>query len=189
MAYERRPNGRYYESRTALLSQGDIFADVPLAYPTPACEIAIETDGLTPERSRTFLSGPLDYGLAMLITPTCSMRSQTTGRQYAHPVRTLVPIRPVSELIAMGILDDAKRGLAERRDSLINYMWLPADAHFGFEESLALLYMPVTLHHDMIVDQRISQLTREATSQLQKKLAWHTTSVLLSRSDFDPPLD
>ena len=188
MPHQARPTTDYYEHRTALLSQGDIFADVPLAYPSPAGEIAVDDDD-EPETARRFLSGPLDYGHAILITPTCSMRSQTAGRDYSHTVRTLAPLRPVCELVDLGILDASKRSLAERRDSLINYMWIPHDSKLGIEESLALLYMPVTVHHDMIVDQRITQLTRDAACQLQKKLAWHATSVLLERSEFDPPMD
>lgn len=193
MSHERRPAGPYFEDRTALLSQGDIFRDVPLAYPVPADAIAVEAevedDSEPQETARLFLSGPLDFGPAMLITPTCSMRSQTAGREYAHPVRTLVPLRRVVEFVDLGILDAAKRGLADGRDSLINYMWIPGDSEVGLEDSLALLYMPVTLHHDMVVGQRITQLTYDATSQLQKKLAWHATSMLLERADFDPPMD
>lgn len=189
MSHERRPHGAYYEMRTDLLSQGDIFADVPLAYPTPAGEIIVDSADEPEEGARAFLSGPLDFGPAMLITPTCSMRSQTQGRSYAHPVRTLVPLRPVAELIEIGLVDAAKRGLAERRDSLINYMWLPGDAALEVEDSLAFLYMPVTLHHDLIVDNRVAQLTYDAASQLQKKLAWHATSLLVDRADFDPPMD
>lgn len=189
MSHQPRPKGSYYETRIDLYSQGDIFREVPLAYPSPAGEIAIEDPDIPEETARAFLSGPLDYGHAMLITPTCSMRSQTPGRDYAHPVRTLVPLRTVTELIDMTILDQSKRNLAEKRDSLINYMWIPGDEHLGIPESLALLYMPVTLHHAMIADQRVTQLARDAACQLQKKLAWHATSVLLDRADFDPPMD
>lgn len=189
MSHERRPAGSYYEMRTDLLSQGDIFEEVPLAYPSPAAAIELDAAEEPAETTRAFLSGPLEFGPAMLITPTCSMRSQTRGREYAHPVRTLVPLRPVVELLDIGILDAAKRGLAEKRDSLINYMWIPADEDFGLEESLALLYMPVTLHHDMVVENRIAQLTFDAAAQLQKKLAWHATSILLDRADFQPPMD
>lgn len=189
MPQERRPDGAYYETRVSLLSQGDIFLDVPLAYPSPASEIALPPEGLPEETARAFLSGPLDFGPAMLLTPTCSMRSQTSGRDYAHPVRTLAPLRPVEELLEIGVLDAAKRGLAERRDSLINYMWIPKDRELGLDDCLALLYMPVTLHHDLIAGNRITQLTRGAISQLQRKLAWYTTSVLLDREDFDPPMD
>jgi len=189
VSHQPRPKERYYETRTALFSQGDIFNDVPLAYPLPAGEIAIEDPDDSGEATRSFLSGPLDYGAAMLITPTCSMRSQTPGREYAHPVRTLVPLRPVIELIDMGALDQAKRGLAEKRDSLINYMWIPADEQLGLPDSVALLYMPVTLHHDLIAHSRLTQLTQDAARQMQKKLAWHATSMLIDRAEFDPPLD
>jgi hypothetical protein len=189
MSHEPRPRAEYYESRTDLYSQGDIFRDVPLAYPTPAAEIAIEDTDTPEETARTFLSGPLEYGLAMLISPTCSMRSQTAGRDYAHPVRTLVPLRPVTELTDMGILDRSKRNIAEKRDSLINYMWIPDNDTLGIPESLALLYMPVTLHHEMLDGLRVTQLAHDATCQLQKKLAWHATSVLLDRAEFDPPMD
>jgi hypothetical protein len=188
VAHERRPAGRYYENRIELLSQGDIFEDVPLAYPMPAASITVEEDEST-DTARAFLSGPLDFGPAMLITPTCSLRSQPSGQGYAHHVRTLVPLRSVEELLDLGILDPARRGLADKRDSLINYMYLPADSEFGIVESLALLYMPITLHHEMISDNRVTQLTFDATAQLQKKLAWHSTSVLLERSEFQPPMD
>lgn len=186
MAHERRPQGPYFEQRTSLLSQGDIFRDVPLAFPSPADAIVLEDAADT---GRSFLSGPLDYGPAMLITPTCSMRSQAPGLDYAHPVRTLVPLRPVTELIELGILDASKRGLADARDSLINYMFVPSHPRLGLGETLALLYMPVTLHHDMIADARITQLTYDASSQLQKKLTWFASSLLADRADFDPPMD
>lgn len=125
----------------------------------------------------------------MLVTPTCSMRAQAGASEYAHPVRTLVPLRPIAELVDLGVLDRAKTGLAEKRDSLINYMYLPGEDSLGIPESLALLYMPVTLHHEMIAENRLTQLTREAACQMQKKLAWHSTSVLLTRAAFEPPLD
>jgi hypothetical protein len=89
----------------------------------------------------------------------------------------------------IGVLDASKLRLSEKRDSLINYMYLPPEPSLDLEESLALLYMPVTLHHQMIESNRISQLTYDAASQLQKKLTWHASSVLLQRQDFDPPMD
>lgn len=188
MNHERRPQGPYFEQRGTLLSQGDLFADVPLAYPMPADEMVVDGEE-DEEGARRFLSGPLSIGPALLITPTCSMRAQGGGRDYAHPVRTLVPLRPAEELTDLGILDTAKLRVAERRDSLINYLYLPASEELGIPESLALLYMPVTLHHEMIAEARLAQMTYEASAQLQKKLAWHSTSVLLERGDFDPPMD
>ena len=187
MSHERRPSGSYFEDRVPLLSQGDIFREVPLAYPAPADELHFDADD--EEEGRRFLSGPLTIGPAILITPTCSMRSQAQADSYAHPVRTLVPLRPVAELMEIGVLDASKLRLSEKRDSLINYMYLPPEPSLDLEESLALLYMPVTLHHQMIESNRISQLTYDAASQLQKKLTWHASSVLLQRQDFDPPMD
>jgi hypothetical protein len=186
VAHERRPSGPYFEQRSALLSQGDIFDDVPLAFPSPADAVVFEE---ATSSARSFLSGPLDFGPAMLVTPTCSMRSQAPGRDYAHPVRTMVPLRSVAELAELGILDTAKLRLAESRDSLINYMYVPAAPELALPESLALLYMPVTLHHDMIVGTRITQLTYDAASQLQKKLTWFASSLLVERADLDPPMD
>jgi hypothetical protein len=69
MPDERPADDLYYESRLEPFSQGDIFRDVPLAYPSPADSIVLldaETAG-----SRRFLSGPFDVGLAMLTTPRC----------------------------------------------------------------------------------------------------------------------
>jgi hypothetical protein len=188
MSFERRPPS-YYEDRVPLLSQGDIFDDVPLAYPSPADELLVDEDEGEEKSARRFLSGPLQIGPAMLITPTCSMRAQGGADDYAHPVRTLVPLRPVGELEELGILDPAKLRLAEKRDSLINYMYMPEVPGLGVGESLALLYMPVTLHHEMIETNRVTQLGAEAAAQLQKKLTWFSTSVLLTRADFEPPLD
>jgi hypothetical protein len=105
-------------------------------------------------------------------------------------VRTIVPIRTISELTQLGIVDPAKAGLARKRDSLINYMFMPAAPEVGIsEDSLALLYMPITLHHDMVVDNRRAQLTYEAAAQLQKKLTWFASSMLVDRAEFDPAMD
>jgi hypothetical protein len=49
--------------------------------------------------------------------------------------------------------------------------------------------MPVTLHHEMVVANRVSQLTQDAACQLQKKLVWFSSSLLLERREFDPPMD
>ena len=56
---ERPADPAYYEhDRVELFSQGDLFRDVPLAYPLPADELVIdEAEG---GGSRRFLSGPLD---------------------------------------------------------------------------------------------------------------------------------
>jgi hypothetical protein len=86
-------------------------------------------------------------------------------------------------------LDASKLGLARKYDSLINYMYLPADVANGQPESMAFLYMPVTMHHDMIDGQRTTQLTVEGARQLHRKLVWFQTSWLEPRATFEPALD
>ncbi len=188
MPDERPGDDLYYETRLELFSQGDIFRDVPLAYPSTADAIALPDDEES-AGSRRFLSGPFDVGLAMLTTPTCSMRAQGAPDRYAHPVRTLVPVRPFEELIDAGILDVSRAGLARKRDALINYMYLPANDELGLPESVAFLYMPVTIHHEFLIGQRITQLAAEGARQLHSKLVWFASGLKLDRATFEPPLD
>lgn len=57
-------------------------------------------------------------------------------------------------------------------------------------ESVALLYMPVTLHHAFLEGQRVSQLAYRGSQQLQRKLVWFYTGWLEDDLDvFDPPMD
>lgn len=73
---ERPADADYYErERVELFSQGDLFRDVPLAYPMPAGELLVEED--EGGGSRRFLSGPLEFGPAMLITPSCSLHKRS----------------------------------------------------------------------------------------------------------------
>jgi len=184
---QRRPPDDYYETRNEHLSQGDIFRDVPLAYPLPADGIVIDEDD---HGVRIFLSGPFTTGLALLVTPSCSMTAQRAEPgTYAHPVRTLVVIRAIDELVANEVFNDSKLGLIRSYDSLNNYMYLSENRELEIPESVALLYMPVTLHHEIIADQRVTQLTKVAAQQLQRKLAYFTTSMLIDREEFDPPMD
>lgn len=188
---ERPPDAEYYDrDRVELFSQGDLFRDVPLAYPLPADEIVVDegTDG-----SRRFLSGPLEFGRAMLITPSCSMGAQGTAG-YGHPVRTLVPVLPLAELVERGVVKESALDDLRRFDHLINYMYLPSlhvdEREFSMPESVALLYMPVTLHHAFLEGQRVSQLAYRGAQQLQRKLVWFYSGWLEDDLDaFDPPMD
>jgi len=183
---EVRPDdAAYYETRIPLFSQGDIFREVPLAYPVPGQIVEADTSGGV----RHFLAGPFEIGMAMLITPTCSMRAQKEPGKYAHPVRTLIPILSLERLVGQGVLDASKVGLAQKYDGLINYMYLPPHDAGGLPESLALLYMPVTMHHDIIDGQRTTQLALEGARQLHRKLVWFETSWQEPRATFDPALD
>jgi hypothetical protein len=189
---ERPSDAEYYErDRVELFSQGDLFRDVPLAYPLPADELVVDQDehGVT----RRFLSGPLDFGPALLITPSCSLGAQGAAG-YGHPVRTLVPVMPLAEVLARGVVKETALADLRRFDHLINYMYLPPldvdELGFSMPESLALLYMPVTLHHAFLEGQRVSQLAYRGAQQLQRKLVWFYSGWLDDDLDlFDPPMD
>jgi hypothetical protein len=188
---ERPSDEEYYErERVELFSQGDLFRDVPLAYPMPADELVVNEEG---RGGRRFLSGPLEFGPAMLITPSCSLAAQGTAG-YAHPVRTLVPMIRLAHLLEGGIVKETVLADLRRFDHLINYMYLPplevAELEFSMPESVALLYMPVTLHHEFLEGQRVSQLAYRSAQQLQRKLVWFYSGWLEEDLDvFDPPMD
>jgi hypothetical protein len=188
---ERPRDADYYErERVELFSQGDLFRDVPLAYPLPANELVVDEES---GGSRRFLSGPLEFGPAMLITPSCSLGAQRSGG-YAHPVRTLVPVLPLAELVERSVVKETALDDLRRFDHLINYMYLPPlnvdELEFSMPESVALLYMPVTLHHAFLEGQRVSQLDYRGAQQLQRKLVWFYSGWLESNLDFfDPPMD
>jgi hypothetical protein len=188
---ERPADNDYYErERVELVSQGDLFRDVPLAYPMPASELVIDEEG---RGSRRFLSGPLEFGPAMLITPSCSLAAQREAG-YSHPVRTLVPVLPLEELVDRGVIKETALNDLRRFDHLINYLYLPPleveKLEFSMPESNALLYMPVTLHHAFLEDNRVSQLAYRGAQQLQRKLVWFYSGWLEDDLDvFDPPMD
>jgi hypothetical protein len=187
---ERPSDADYYErDRVELVSKGDLFRDVPLAYPLPADELLVEEAS----GGRRFLTGPLAFGPAMLITPSCSVGAQGAAG-YGHPVRTLVPVIPLAQLIDQGVVKETALVDLRRFDHLINYMYLPPldinELDFSMPESAALLYMPVTLHHAFLEGQRVSQLAYRGAQQLQRKLVWFYSGWLEDNLDaFDPPMD
>jgi hypothetical protein len=187
---ERPQDADYYErDRVELFSQGDLFRDVPLAYPLPADELVVDEER---GGGRRFLSGPLKFGPAMLITPSCSLGAQGGG--YAHPVRTLVSVLPLDQLVERQVVKETALDDLRRFDHLINYMYLPPlevhELDFSMPASIALLYMPVTLHHAFLEGQRVSQFAYRGAQQLQRKLVWFYSGWLEDDLDlFDPPMD
>src|SRR4051812_27118251 len=120
MPTERPGDADYYErDRVVLFSQGDLFRDVPLAYPLPADELVVDEES---GGRRRFLSGPLEFGPAMLITPSCSLGAQGGGGSgYAHPVRTLVPVLPLGQLVERGVVkESARRRPSDRRRIVVD---------------------------------------------------------------------
>lgn len=192
MAREARPaDDSYYEPlfRSDLLGQGDLFADVPCGYPSSAQDLAD-----VPGARRLFHSGPLPAGFALLITPSCSMGGESGmdgSITYDHPVRSLVPVLPIAQLEALEVLNDQRIDAARRHDDLINYIYLPAHGPSGMPESLGLLYLPISLDHDLLIATgiRVAQLAQEGARQLARKLAWFWSTAQIPREALNPPLD
>lgn len=165
-----RDSGYFIEPWSDTFLQGDLFRDVPIAIPAPPDAIFIG------EGERRFVSGPFDATFAMLISPSCSIAAQgaaLTHGAYAHSVRSLVPIRSVRSLVEAGAISPDNLGHL-RADHLRNYLYVPAGPGFagvkGWPESVALLYMPISLHHDVIADDRVAQLSGSAHRHLRVKL-------------------
>ena len=64
------------------------------------------------------------------------------------------------------------------------------EIQFSIPESVAFLYMPVTLHHAFLEGNRVTQLAFRGAQQLQRKLVWFYAGWLEDDLDvFDPPMD
>jgi hypothetical protein len=167
----------YVEPWSDTFLQGDLFKDVPVAIPAPPDAVVLA------EGERRFVSGPFDAGPAMLISPSCAIAAQgpnVSPGSYAHPARMLVPIRPVHELVDAGAIPEHNLGNL-RADRLANYLYLPPMS--DMPESAALLYMPVTVHHDVIARDRFAQLTGAAFWHLRVKLMAFVGGFLLDPSE------
>src|SRR6266487_3041631 len=115
-------------------------------------------------------------------------------RRLRAPVRTLVPVLPLATLVERGVVKETALDDLRRFDHLINYMYLPPlevdELEFSMPESVALLYMPVTLHHAFLEGQRVSQLAYRGAQQLERKLVWFYSGWLEDDLHvFDPPMD
>jgi len=178
--WEPRPADEdFYAERTEWVRQGDLFQDVPLGYPFPP-EALDHTEG-----RRKFLSGPFESGFGMLLSPTCSMAAQGEEGKYAHPVRVLAPVQPLETLVEEGAIKaDAVTDL-RRYDHLANYFYVPGIPDADLPESVALLYMPITIHHDYLEERRIAQLSRAGAIHLKRQLAAHLGGELFGHEDFD----
>lgn len=105
-----------------------------------------------------------------------------------------MPVLPLAALVERGVVKETALDDLRRFDHLINYMYLPPldvdELEFSMPESVAPLYMPVTLHHAFLEGQRVSQLAYRGAQQLQRKLVWFYSGWLEDDLDvFDPPMD
>ena len=70
---EARPdNNTYHETRLPLLSQGDIFRDIPLAYPVPG---EIIEDDFSREEGKPLAesTGEVGRAVAVMLPPRCGL--------------------------------------------------------------------------------------------------------------------
>lgn len=181
VADEREPrpaDEHYYAERTTWLRQGDLFTEVPLGFPFPPD--AVEHS----EGKRKFLSGPFESGFAMLLTPSCSMAAQGVPGTYAHPWRSIAPVRPLEELVENGAIKTGALDALRAYDHLANYFYLPPISQAEMPESLVLLYRPMAIHHDYLEHRRIAQLSEEASIHLKRQLTYHFGGELFSHGDF-----
>jgi hypothetical protein len=163
------------------LLQGDLFRDVPLGFVAPPDAVVMS------EGQRRFITGPFGAGIAMLISPSCAIAAQggdAAPGTYAHPARILIPVRPVSELLEAGAVTESNVGTL-RADRLRNYLYLPAGAEWP--ESAGLLYLPITVHHDVVADDRVSQLSGAAFWHLRVKLMAFFGGFLLHPDELGSP--
>lgn len=176
MGIKRPADDAYFvEPWSDTFLQSDLFADVPIAVPAPPDAVLVD------EGDRRFLSGPFDAGPAMLVSPSCTIAAQGgPPGTYSMPARTLVPVRPAAQLLDAGAITEQNVGNL-RADRLRNYLYLPASGPLD-EESVALLYMPLTMHHDVIADTRTAQLTSAAYWHLRVKLMAYSGGFLVDSS-------
>lgn len=187
MAPLKRPaDDEYYEeSWTQTLFQGDVFRDVPLAFPWPADVVLVGER----ESERRFLSGPFEITHAMLITPTCTMSAQgrlAPAGGYSMAARALVPVRPLTQVLEEEAVTEQNLGHL-RADRLRNFFYLPANPGWDLPESVALLYQPTTVHHDVIRDLRAGQLSGAGHRQLLRSLAFYSTGARITFEELGPP--
>lgn len=178
--WEPRPaDGAYYEDRTAYIRQGDLFRDVPLGHPWPPDAVGHS------EGNRKYLAGPFEPGFGLLLSPTCSYIAQGVDAGYAHPVRTLAPVLPLARLVEEGAVKLGALEDLRTYDHLVSYLYVPESEAIGLPESLALLYAPITLHHDYLEGQRVAQLSETAAVHLKYKLTAFFAGQRFSHDDFD----
>lgn len=86
-------------------------------------------------------------------------------------------------MLAADAVSEANLGLL-RADRLVNYMYLPEGPEWP--ESVALLYLPTTMHHDVIAADRAAQLSGAAFWQLRYKLMAFIGGFKVHPEEFGP---
>jgi hypothetical protein len=114
-----------------------------------------------------------------------SAQGQDMAGRYAMPSRTLVPVRPLQQIVDEGAVSPTNLGHL-KSDRVRGYFYLPATPAIDLPESVVLLYQPTCIHHDVVKDQRIAQLTGEAFWHLRVKLGAYISGVQLDPAVLGP---
>ena len=187
MSQRTRPDDEkyYVQDRTEHFAQGDIFENVPFTIAVPE-QLPLE-DNSSSIGSRRVLEVPLFVeGFGILLSHTSSFVAQPVGtRGYAHILRVLAPVFPITLLQEHGVLDESALGLLRNRDQLKAYMYLPT-CPGAFRESVAALYRPALVHHKLLESRRLTQLQELAVKQLQAKIVEAFTGQWVSLNQWQP---
>jgi len=208
-----RPTASYFEIRHEWLTQGDVFSDVPISQLGPELlklDPPPELAEPIPEGMLAVVALVWTTGFGMLLSNTCDFRhprARDIDRlplQYPNPddvyhngfVR-VAPILPLSDCPL--IPDDlAVRQRLTRFDHFRRFMYLPAVVRTGGDgashevmpESVVALQMADLLHIDLIRSlPKLTQLTKVARQQLNRKLVLHDTGAQSLTTDFEPDMD
>jgi len=179
---EHRPYDEEYWTQpwsTALFA-GDLFEAVPFGDQPTVVYTAEEGDAA----GKHFV-GEIVIGYGLLITPTCDMAEQHGEAQTAHPYRTLVPVVPLTLVVAQTGALEKSADLLRSRDSIHPYMYLPTLSGIFEEEAVACLFRPTLVSDDFLADppKRIAQLQPPARRHLKVKLAAYWGRALVDASE------
>jgi len=192
--FPRPDDHLYYEERFPYLSQGDIFAEVPLLL-VPS-ELALVESEVGTQAALV----PVLQTMAVIISPTCDFRRPTAQQLAEDPeiqpytLRQQVVVARIMPFEGWERSSDAV-GRTERIrqvkafDNLRQYMYLPASDQ-GPQESMVDLGTTWTLPISILLaSRRITQLQFTAAQQLSYKLVLYQTTRAVERSGLRPPMD
>ena len=199
-----RPQEDYFEVRHDWLTQGDVFQDAPISQLGPDLLI-LENP---PESAEPIPQGLLPVvtyvwttGLGMLLSNTCDFRHPAAVDIDNHPLEypdpddvyhngflRVAPIFPLDDCPWLPKDEDLYRKI-RRFDHYRRFMYLPA-LEGTMPESVVALQMADLLHLDLIRHlPRLTQLTRAARQQLDRKLVLLDTGAPTRFDDFDPDMN
>jgi hypothetical protein len=205
-----RPTKPYYEFRHDWLTQGDVFKDVPISQLGPEL-LALdppESAAPLPKGLLPVLTFVWTTGLGMLLSNTCDFRHPRARDIDRRPLEypdpddvyhngfiRVAPIFPLTDCPWIPKDEDIYARI-RTFDHYRRFMYLPAlenegrESGDGLPESVVALQMADLLHLDLIRSlAKVTQLTKVARQQLNRKLVLLDTGAPTNYKDFDPDMD